>query len=98
MKGWFNVFRKDKNEAAEGPRFIPEPLDELYSAIRRDDIEGVRSALGKGASLNVCTCDNEGYHTPPELAERRGQTMIAELLRAAVEKEKRSAPEPFDET
>lgn len=98
MKRWLNFFRKSRDEVAGRPRFAAEPVDGLNLAIRRGDIEGARSALGKGAPTDVCTLDNEGYHTPLELAEKWGRTEILQLLKATSRKRRQSVPELPDET
>lgn len=52
----------------------------LNEAIRENDIEATKAALGNGGCLHACTLDHEGYHTPRELAQRHGQTEISRLL------------------
>ena len=54
----------------------------LNESIRAGDIEGVEQALSAGASLGACTLDDEGWHSPYELAIRHGKEEIVDLLRA----------------
>ena len=59
-----------------------EPLAALNQAIRANDLIAVRQALQAGAALQSCTLDNDGFHTPLELAERYGDQRIVNLIAA----------------
>jgi hypothetical protein len=56
----------------------------LNQAIRDGDAVAAREALDDGACLDSCTLDDDGYHTPLELASQqqvKNWTLLEELFR-----------------
>lgn len=62
--------------------------ERLNDAIRSGDANAVRTALEAGAPLRTCTLDDEGYHTPHELAARHGHRAIERLIEAAANRDR----------
>lgn len=57
---------------------------QLRQAIRNGNLAEVREAIDAGANLSACGLDDEGFHTPYELACRYGNQTIIEEIRSSL--------------
>jgi hypothetical protein len=65
-------------------RFTANPLTalqgQLNDAIRAGDVPTAKHYLEAGASLSGCTLDQDGYHTPSELARNYKNNEMVVLI------------------